>query len=85
VWTPVQNLIIQEYTRPEKRALEMGKLLAFGGLGTIPAPYLSGLLAKRVSISAPFFVSGLLMVAAALILLALRLEKPLAAGDPEGI
>jgi len=35
VWTPIQSLIIQDHTRPETRALEMGKVLAFGGIGTI--------------------------------------------------
>jgi MFS family permease len=82
VWTPIQNLIIQDYTRPEKRALEMGKLLAFGGLGTIPAPYLSGLLAAKISIGAPFFVSGLLMIIAAALLLALRLDATKIGAEP---
>jgi MFS family permease len=76
IWIPVQNLIIQDYTDPEKRALQMGKLLAFGGVGTIAGPYLAGYLSEAVNISAPYFVSGALMVVAAVVLIALRLEGP---------
>jgi len=72
VWLPIQNQIIQDYTRPEERALEMGKLLAFSGVGGILGTYLSGVLADY-NISAPFFVSGVLMVAAAVVLGGLRL------------
>jgi MFS transporter, DHA1 family, tetracycline resistance protein len=75
VWVPIQGLIIQEHTRPETRALEMGKVLAFAGLGTIIGPLLSGVLYERVNISAPFFASGLLMTLAAFALIPLRLEK----------
>jgi MFS family permease len=75
IWIPVQNLIIQDYTDPRKRALEMGKLLAFGGVGTIAGPYLAGYLSEAVNISAPYFVSGVLMVVAAGVLAGLRMEK----------
>jgi len=72
VWIPVQNLIIQEYTDPANRALEMGKILAFAGVGTIVGPFLAGVLAER-NISAPYFVSGVLMVVAVIPLLWMRL------------
>ncbi|MBN1460038.1 MAG: MFS transporter [Armatimonadetes bacterium] len=74
IWIPVQGLIIQDYTRPDRRALEMGKLQGYGGVGTIIGPWLAGLLSEQVSVSAPFFVSGLLMIAAAVVLVALRLD-----------
>ncbi len=74
VWTPIQGYIIQEHTRPETRALEMGKVLAFGSIGTIIGPLLSGYLYAR-NINAPFIASGLLMVAAAFVLYGLRLEE----------
>jgi MFS family permease len=73
VWTPIQSLIIQDHTRPETRALEMGKVLAFGGIGTILGPLLSGFLYQRVGINAPFIASGVLMIAAAGALAPLRL------------
>jgi predicted MFS family arabinose efflux permease len=82
VWIPIQNLIIQDYTRPENRALEVGKLLAFGGVGTIIGPFIAGRLSDS-NISAPFFVSGLLMVVAAAVLLGLRLETSSAACSSE--
>jgi MFS family permease len=75
VWLPIQNQIIQDHTRPEDRALEVGKILAFSGLGGIAGTYLSGVLADY-DISAPFFVSGLLMIVAAGALGALRLGAP---------
>ena len=75
VWIPVQNLIIQDYTEPDQRALQMGKILAYGGVGTIIGPWLSGVLSQQVNVSAPFFVSGLLMIVAAAALLPLRLGE----------
>jgi len=75
VWIPVQNLIIQDYTDPDQRALQLGKILAYGGIGTIIGPGLAGVLSEFVNISAPFFASGILMIAAAVALLPLRLDK----------
>ena len=75
VWIPVQNLIIQDYTDPDQRALQLGKILAYGGIGTIIGPGLAGVLSEFVNISAPFFASGILMIAAAMALLPLRLDK----------
>jgi len=77
VWIPVQNLIIQEYTRPESRALEVGKILAFGGIGTIIGPFLAGYLSQQVSVSAPYFVSGVGMILCVVPLLWLRLDPHL--------
>jgi len=75
VWTPIQSLIIQEHTRPETRALEMGKVLAFGSIGTIVGPLLSGFLYQRVGVNAPFIASGVLMIIAAAALAPLRLTR----------
>jgi len=75
IWIPVQGLIIQDYTRPDRRALEMGKLQGYGGVGTIIGPWLAGVLSEQVNVSAPFFVSGLLMIAAAVVLVGLRLDE----------
>ena len=61
-------------TRPESRALEVAKILAYGGVGTILGPALAGYLAAHVSVSAPFFVSGLLLILASLVLLQLRIS-----------
>jgi MFS family permease len=75
VWIPVQNLIIQDHTRPETRALEVGKILAFGGIGTIFGPFLAGYLSQRVNVSAPFLFSGIGMMLSAIPLLWLRLGE----------
>ncbi len=86
IWIPIQNQIIQDYTDPEHRALQMGKLLAFGGVGTILGPLLAGYLSEWTTRPAfeggifyaagPFFASGLLMILAAAVLGWLRLERP---------
>jgi len=85
VWIPIQNQIIQDYTDPENRALQMGKILAFGGVGTVIGPFLAGQLSTWTTqplfegglfyASGPFFVSGLLMTLAAGALAWLRLEQ----------
>jgi MFS family permease len=77
IWIPIQNLLIQQYTRPSHRALEVGKLLAFGGVGTIFGPFLAGYLSQRINVSAPFLVSGVLMIAAAAALFWLRSDPPI--------
>jgi predicted MFS family arabinose efflux permease len=75
VWIPVQGLLIQQHTSPETRALTVGKLMAYGGIGTIIGPWLAGHLSQHLNISAPFFASGLLLILAALALLPLRLPR----------
>ncbi len=74
IWIPVQNLIIQDHTRPDRRALELGKIQAYGGIGTIIGPWLAGVLSDHIGVSAPFFVGGLFISAAGLSLVPLRLQ-----------
>lgn len=83
VWTPVQNFIIQEYTTPAKRALEVGKLLAYGGIGSVIGPLLGGILFERVSVSAPYLVSGIGMMLCVVPLFWLRLDPQLGREDRE--
>jgi predicted MFS family arabinose efflux permease len=77
IWIPVQQQIIQDHTRSDQRALQVGKMLAYSGVGTIIGPWLAGWLLENLpahlSISAPFFASGVLMIIAAMVLFALRL------------
>ncbi len=75
VWVPVQNMVIQQYTRPDRRALELGKIQAYGGIGTMIGPWLAGVLSEQVGVSAPFLVGGLFITAAGLSLAPLRLEN----------
>jgi DHA1 family multidrug resistance protein-like MFS transporter len=71
VWSPIQAALIQDECRETSRGLDLGKTLAFSALGGAIGPILAGYLAD-FSISAPFFVSGVLMVASAGVLFALR-------------
>jgi MFS family permease len=87
IWIPIQNQIIQDYTDPDNRALQMGKLLAFGGVGTIIGPFLAGRLSTWTTqprfeggilyASGPFLVSGALISLAAVVLAWLRLQQPM--------
>ena len=81
----MQNLIIQEHTRPESRALEVGKILAFGGVGTIVGPLLAGFLSQRVNVSAPFLISGIGMMLCAIPLFWLRLTDPRPCDEEAGV
>jgi len=69
-WAPIQGTLIQRYARQECRAYDVSKVAAFSTLGWIIGPMLAGWLAP-LSISAPFFVSGLIMMAAGLVLIPL--------------
>ena len=74
VWFPIQKTLIQRFARPEVRGRQVGQVLAVSSLGWIFGPLIAGFVAD-ISISAPFFLSGLLMIASALMLLPLRVER----------
>lgn len=69
-WGPVQKTLIQQYSRPESRAYDVSKVAAFSTLGWIIGPIIAGFLSP-LSISAPFFVSGIIMMISVLILVPL--------------
>jgi len=73
LWVPVQNTVIQEFARPGVRGSDVGKTLAIGAIGAIPGPFLAGYLAP-LSISAPFFISGIIMLLAVIPIFKLRLD-----------
>jgi len=60
IWTPIQATLIQRYSRDERRGMEVGKVLAWGGLGAIVGPLGAGLLAK-LGTGLPFLASGIVM------------------------
>jgi MFS family permease len=72
-WVPVQNAIIQEYSRSDTRGSDVSKTLALGAIGGISGPFLAGGLAS-INISAPYFISGLIVVVSILPLTRLRLQ-----------
>ena len=74
-WIPVQLTLIQRYSNSGKRASDVTKVAAFSTLGLIIGPLLSGWL-YPVSVNLPFFVSGIIMMAAALMLIPLQTKVP---------
>ncbi|MBI2190398.1 MAG: MFS transporter [Planctomycetes bacterium] len=73
IWIPIQSEIIQQHCREDSRGLDLSKTLAFSALGGAIGPILAGWLADW-SISAPFVVSGLLLLVAAAVLCKLDLK-----------
>ena len=72
-WIPVQKTLIQRFARSEVRGRQVGQVLAVSSLGWIFGPLIAGFVAD-LSISAPFFLSGIFMIVSALMLLPLRVE-----------
>lgn len=75
IWSPIQAMLIQRYSRDANRGLEVGKVLAWGGLGAVIGPLVSGYLAER-NIILPFLFSGIVMAASAIPLCWLNLRAP---------
>ncbi len=73
VWGPIQSTIIQQSCRDESRGSDMSKTIAFSALGGAIGPTLAGYL-SNISISAPFFISGLLIMLSAPILFGISIK-----------
>ncbi|MGC8835057.1 MAG: MFS transporter, partial [Armatimonadota bacterium] len=85
VWVPIQSTLIQVYARNDSRGLDVGTSLALSSLGGVVGPYMAGWLASA-SISAPFFVSGLITLAAVPIIMLLRVHpQELPSKSAEGV
>jgi MFS family permease len=82
IWTPIQATLIQQYSRPESRGLEVGKVLAWGGLGAIIGPLSAGYLG-HADPRLPFLISGIVMALAAVPLLWLNQHAPAPAAVAE--
>jgi len=82
VWIPIQNEIIQRYSREGARGLDVSKTLAFPSLGGILGPLLAGYLGERW-ISAPFLVSGLVTMASAFVLFKLSIKPEEASSEEQ--
>ena len=65
IWAPLQASLIQRYSRDASRALDVGKVLAWGSIGGILGPLLAGYLAS-IDVRFPFLASGIIMGCAAL-------------------
>lgn len=77
IWSPIQAALIQRYSRDETRGMEVGKVLAWGSIGSVLGPLVAGGLAD-IDMRLPFLISGVLMVLAAIPLFGLdqRLPSP---------
>jgi len=88
IWVPIQAMIIQHYSRDDRRGIEVGKVLAWTSTGAIAGPLAAGFLLHlgdvypslaKISTTFPFFFSGLVMIAGVIPLLWLKLEQPASA------
>lgn len=77
VWFPIQSHYIQKYSRENSRAEDTGTVTAFSSIGLIIGPMIAGMLMKYLTIagfsstiviSAPYFVSGLIVAVSAMVL-----------------
>ena len=67
-WMPAYTSYVANSVPPEKRSTVMGKIDAYGRLGSIPAPWLAGLLYENYGFTAPLYVQAfaLLIIGVAL-------------------
>lgn len=96
IWLPIQSALIQQYSRDETRGLEVGKVLAWGGIGSALGPLVAGYLAEPMllpaavlpyAVTLPFLASGIFVLLSAVPLYWLKLapaprpaEEPAIAG-----
>ena len=89
IWVPIQAMIIQQYSRDDRRGIEVGKVMAWTSTGVIAGPLAAGFLLSlgqaypslaKASVTFPFLFSGLFMMVAVIPLLWLRVEPVLRAG-----
>ncbi|MGD8239080.1 MAG: MFS transporter [Armatimonadota bacterium] len=68
IWIPIQSTLMQKHSRDGVRGRDVSKSLAIASLGWILGPMIAGAVFAH-SVGAPFAISGLLMVVAAVVLL----------------
>ncbi len=71
-WMPSYTSYVSRSVSQENRSRIMGKLDAYGRLGSIPAPWLGGILYERYGFNAPLIVQAGLLVIIAMIILWMR-------------
>lgn len=74
-WVPAMNTFIANQTTETNRAEAMGKLAAFRGLLSFPAPYLGGFLYETMGFQAPI-AAGLVGIILTLVLIWLFIHEP---------
>jgi len=72
-FSPIQAEFLQRWARPAWRGRDVALATGLGSLGSILGPLLAGFLLDRVHWQdGPFFVSGIIIIAASLVLLRLK-------------
>jgi MFS family permease len=74
-WIPAYTSYVSQVVSQENRSRIMGKLDAYGRIGSIPAPWLGGLLYERYGFDAPLLVQAVLLVVIGGIILRLRAQQ----------
>jgi MFS family permease len=71
-WMPAYTSYVANSVPPETRSTVMGKIDAYGRLGSIPAPWLAGLLYENYGFTAPLYVQAVSLVFIGFALLRLK-------------
>lgn len=74
-WMPAYTSYVSAAVSQENRSRIMGKLDAYGRLGSIPAPWLGGWLYDNYGFNAPLYVQAVLLVVIGVIILRLRAQQ----------
>ncbi|MGD1854374.1 MAG: MFS transporter [Leptolyngbyaceae cyanobacterium] len=72
----VQKAFVADLVHPDRRGAETGTFYMLVGLAALPASVLAGWLYATVSVAAPFYVSCVTAVVAALLLIRMHLLEP---------
>lgn len=71
-WMPAYMSYVSNSVSPDKKSTVMGKIDAYGRLGSIPAPWLAGLLYDKYGFTAPLYVQAVLLIIIGVALLKLK-------------
>ena len=81
IWLPMQQSLLQRYSRPESRGKDVSLASALSTIGAISSPFIAGWLrdwpglADGATVNLPFIISGIGVTLSALILFALPKER----------
>lgn len=71
-WMPAYTSYVANSVPAEKRSTVMGKIDAYGRLGSIPAPWLAGVLYDKYGFTAPLYVQAVALIIIGIALLRLK-------------
>ena len=73
-WMPAYTSYVAGSVPADKRSTVMGKIDAYGRLGSIPAPWLAGVLYEKYGFTAPLYVQAISLVIIGFALMRLKLQ-----------